>query len=78
MRAHVLRCTGETRPMSVEIRVATDDDWPAMERLDGRIFGAVASEQAQAGLHAVADTSRFRLATTVARSSASPVRSRST
>ena len=49
--------------MGVEMRVATDDDWPAMERMDGRIFGAVASEQAQAGLRAVADTSRFRLAT---------------
>lgn len=46
----------------IELRVATEDDWAAMHRSDGRVFGAVYSEQDQEGLKAVTDVSRFRLA----------------
>lgn len=46
----------------VEIRVATAEDWPAMHRSDGRMFGVEYSEAEQTGIQGYADPSRFRLA----------------
>lgn len=46
----------------VEIRLATQDDWAAMHRADGRIFGATYSEEDRAALATVIAPDRFRLA----------------
>lgn len=42
--------------------MATEDDWGAMHRADGRVFGAVYSEADQAGIKTVSDVGRFRVA----------------
>ena len=46
----------------IEIRVPTEEDWPAMLRADGRSFGAVYSEQDEASMRSISDLGRFRIA----------------
>jgi predicted acetyltransferase len=46
----------------IEIRVPTEEDWPAMLRADGRSFGAVYSEQDGATMRSIVDLGRFRIA----------------
>jgi predicted acetyltransferase len=46
----------------IEIRVPTAEDWPAIRRADGRIFGAVYSDQDDATMRSVMDLERFRIA----------------
>lgn len=48
--------------MAFEIRAATDDDWPAMFRVDGRAFGAEYSEAERSGVRSVAPPDRYRVA----------------
>lgn len=53
---------GQTRPMSITFRTATDSDWPAVCYADGRAFGVTHTpEQIDKGL-SIHDMSRFELA----------------
>lgn len=46
----------------IEIRVPTEEDWPAMALADGRIFGAFYSEQDRDAMRSTIDLDRFRIA----------------
>ncbi len=46
----------------IEIRVPREEDWPAMARADGRIFGVQYSDEDRDRMRAVTDLDRFRIA----------------